>query len=386
MPNPNCLVNNLSTIDGVDVTGGSSVTITLADAAGVSKWTITCISTDDARAAAQINAGLAINNLTKTATFTAPNTGNGAALIFESTVNNGVNHLGLNDPSLRVRFGVFVQTNAGLRVGALDERTEGSAAHGWMKKVNAGIRYISANQLPASVTPDANKLLLRGPSGEGFVTELRTGVIHSASGGLSISATGAPTVTLDNGLNEMVVNGSIRAAGVKAFADTQLTRWAPFRWQARVIGGAIGWSVDTDTTGYAECLLTDSTAILDIPLEFPHGVRLDEVMVQLKGAGTSAQPLPDTPPVVRLISELAASLIPDLLAQEIDGSGTPAAYRDTPHNIVLVPGTEHIVDAVNNRYRVQVKPEAGTNALTGMLVYGVRVKYTFKAGSVFVGQ
>lgn len=150
MSSPICTVNGSTTGNGVNVASGSTVTIQIYDTAGVNAWSIKCLTTDDLQVAASITASLTIDAITKTATFTAPTTTVGAAMIFESKINGGLDINGRNDASLTTRFGVFVLTASGnLRVGAFDETVEGNAAFGWTAKFNAGIRSAAA----AGVTP-----------------------------------------------------------------------------------------------------------------------------------------------------------------------------------------------------------------------------------------
>ncbi|KYF87776.1 hypothetical protein BE20_24845 [Sorangium cellulosum] len=146
MASPICLVNGSSTLNGVDVPAGATVTIALADIAGVKSWSISCINTDELLSAATVTAGLTIDHVAKTATFTAPAAG--SALIFLSKVNNGLDANGRPDPSLTTTFGVFVLTATGYRVGAFDEKLEGSSQFGWISKFNPLIRGVVVN--PAS--------------------------------------------------------------------------------------------------------------------------------------------------------------------------------------------------------------------------------------------
>lgn len=139
MASPICRVNGSSTTDGVNVTAGATITVALASTAGASTWTLACIGTDDTNTASAINATIVINSVAKTATFTAPATG--SAVIFTSIVNSGISEsTNAVDASLTTTFGVYVLTAGGLRVGAANETTEGSAAYGWSTKLNGIIR------------------------------------------------------------------------------------------------------------------------------------------------------------------------------------------------------------------------------------------------------
>lgn len=136
-PSPICTVDGYSTIDGVDVSAGSTVTIQLSDLAGVSSWSIKVIDSDDLQSPASINSGLAVNNITRTCTFTAPSTARGCALIFQSRVNNGKDLNGKNQSSYTTTFGVFVVGSSGLRLLARNQTTQGDADYGWITDVNA---------------------------------------------------------------------------------------------------------------------------------------------------------------------------------------------------------------------------------------------------------
>jgi len=138
-PDPTCTVNTDPTTDGNNVNPlDNGVSIELLDTAGVKQWSITCTSTDDLNTTAAVNATIVVDNITKTAIFTAPNVG--AAMQFKSVVNNGRDANGVVDPSLTTYFGVYVLTTSGYRVAFFDEKLEGSAAFGWITKLNAVVR------------------------------------------------------------------------------------------------------------------------------------------------------------------------------------------------------------------------------------------------------
>jgi hypothetical protein len=132
MASPACTVNATATTNGVDATAGATTTIALISSAGVKTWSISCTGTDELLVAGTINAGLTIDGVAKTGTFTQPVAG--SALIFTSSVtdNNGL--------VSTTTFGVYTRTAAALRVGAVGETTEGNAAFGTTSTVNAKIR------------------------------------------------------------------------------------------------------------------------------------------------------------------------------------------------------------------------------------------------------
>lgn len=110
------------------------MTVALVDAAGVRTWSLSVVGTDDLTSASTVT----VNQVTHTATFTAPSSP--AALILRSQVNGGVGPDGQSDPSLTTTLGVYVLTSAGLRLISSNETVEGSAAHGWIAQLNAPIR------------------------------------------------------------------------------------------------------------------------------------------------------------------------------------------------------------------------------------------------------
>jgi len=139
------------TVDGnpnpheVNVVGGATVTVQLADLAGVRSWTCRVWSADDLTYPniATINAGIVIDNATRTATFTAPSSLSGVTLLMESIVNGQVDVNGRFVPEWRVSFGVFVPMPSGRRRLGVGQTTEGDPSFGWVKDVNNLIEYAS---------------------------------------------------------------------------------------------------------------------------------------------------------------------------------------------------------------------------------------------------
>jgi len=145
-PSPTCTVQDgagspQSTLDGVDVTAGNTITIQLASLAGVRGWSITVAGTDDEVATPTIS----VNSTTKTATFTAP--AGVWALVFQSQINGGVDLDGQVQDSYTTTFGIYSTGIGGYRLFAVNERYEGSNAFGWTTKVNALIRTLASNSL-----------------------------------------------------------------------------------------------------------------------------------------------------------------------------------------------------------------------------------------------
>lgn len=121
----------------MDVTASSTVTIALADPTGVTVWSLSCVYTDELNDAGDITNNITQNNVTKTATFTAPSAG--SALIFESVVNGGVDVNGNSRADYRTRFKVTVPLN-NLRTIAVNETTEHDREFGYAAAFNDVIR------------------------------------------------------------------------------------------------------------------------------------------------------------------------------------------------------------------------------------------------------
>lgn len=208
-PSPTCLVNGASTINGVAVSPGATVTIQLADTTGVVTWDIRCISTDELNTTSGINAGLSITDpIARTATFTAPASADGAALIFQSTVNGGVDLNGRAVASYRTTFKVKVMVGS-LEVLATNETTEGNASHGWTAPLNAAIRaaatggggggggFAAGGDLSGTAT-NQTVVSLTGSAGvvTGPATALTLGTSPSSVGFLRFPAAAAATTMI----------------------------------------------------------------------------------------------------------------------------------------------------------------------------------------------
>lgn len=142
MPSPLCTVKDGSgaiqtTPPVATVTPSNSVEIVLADATGVSTWSITCIYTDETTTPAAINALLTVLGPSKTAIFTAPQAG--TAMIFQSVINGGLNANGATDPSLTCTFKISTLTAYGTHVVAANETSEHGSS-GWLPVLNNASR------------------------------------------------------------------------------------------------------------------------------------------------------------------------------------------------------------------------------------------------------
>lgn len=178
MSSPTCLVNTQSTLNGVTVTGGTDVTIELLDPAGVKQWSLQCVYTDERNNIVTINNDLVVDLTTKSAIFTAPAfDGYGAALIFQSKINNGVDPNGRVDLSLTTTFGVYVLSQTGRRVHAVNETTESDSVFGWIPPINDCLRNIP-------ITGG----LIASDAGDGLVYALGTLNVVAADESIQVNA------------------------------------------------------------------------------------------------------------------------------------------------------------------------------------------------------
>jgi hypothetical protein len=227
MASPTCEVKDgagayASTIDGVDVTAEGTFVIRLESTADVDSWSIACLTTDELGSASTINAGLVIDSVAKTATGTAPV--GGRALRFQSQVNGGIDRNGVRQPSYTTTLCIYTPVG-GLRVHALDEKTEGNAVAGWGADINAIIRA----SVSSPVTPlDASHIHaweLDDASGN-FVD---TG---SSASKVNLTVTGTPLYHRGGLLGDCVIfnrsdaGASVTSCGsalISAFSDLPLT-------------------------------------------------------------------------------------------------------------------------------------------------------------------
>lgn len=224
-PSPLCTVADaagapVAQANGVNVTAGHVITVALASSAGCNVWELTCVGTDDQHSIATINAGLTVNQATKTATFTAPS--EACAIRFQSRVNRGLDANFSPSALLTTTFGVYVPLAAGARLGALGETTEGSTAFGWTSNVNNALRTVAS----AGLNP-------RGTYSSGTTYALNDFIVSS---GVAYRALGATTGN----------------------APPNVTYWEPYS----SAGGLPGVTLSgTGTAGQVTTLTSPTTAI-----------------------------------------------------------------------------------------------------------------------------
>lgn len=177
VPSPICTVDLIAT--PVDVSANATHEIELANTTGANFWSIQCTSTDETTTAAQVNATLSINQVTKKATFTS--TGVGTALIFTSTV--GISGLGLDangrqQAAYTTTFKVNVVAANGNRVLAVNETVEQSAPFGWNAVLNPQARAGVTVTLGGDVQVSGNTATVVSITGSGGVVVLNANTLQ----------------------------------------------------------------------------------------------------------------------------------------------------------------------------------------------------------------
>lgn len=380
-PDPTCTVDGSPTTNGVDVTASDTVTIALADTAGVKQWNISCVNTDETNVAATITAGLTVNLVAKTATFTAP--AEGSALIFQSKVNDGKNPDGTPNPSFVTTFGVYVLTATGFRVGAFGEKTEGSAAYGWVPKFNTVCRnaLIGAPNFGAGLEYSGGVVTVKPRAGK---------YIEVSAGGVAVSADSANTP------GKVVVrpdpSGTVGLPAVECDSLRLLgaATWGTPITESRVVNGSLrarttGWSYAAANTWQNSVL----GAVLEIDIDPPQGAVINSITVSYRGAAAHVG-LPGTMPSISLAYYAAGggggtTVVPNSTAS--DTSASTAAY-EVAHNIVSNnggAGIAHTIDKTTRRYFLLVTAESGANGLIGASYWHAILNWTRPSGSN-VGQ
>lgn len=159
MPSPTCQIKEGAgsyqpQLNGFDATPAATVTINLLSSAGVSTWSIQCITTDELSDAAAVTAALVIDSVAKTATFTAPVAGR--AYRFQSQINGGIGPDGTVQSSYTTTFCVYTLTG-GRRCRAVDETFEGDSVFGWVGEFNDLLRSPPGSTFSTLTIQDATQ-------------------------------------------------------------------------------------------------------------------------------------------------------------------------------------------------------------------------------------
>jgi len=427
-PSPLCTVDGSPTLDGRDVSPSATVTIALADAAGVTTWRVICINTDELNSASTITLEIAasINPVTKTATFTAPaSTSDGAALIFQSVVNNGFDINGTAQPSYTTTFGVYVLTANSLRVGAFAESTEGDSQFGWVSKYNPIIRaftgggglagaglifsggaynvgqngdntvIVNANDIQVnpsfySKTNIADTLVQRGVSGAITVGAITASSLSATNLTVSNNATITNlTTTASSTLSNVVIDDAEITGSLLVDTDFQcdgntrvsdLTNTGSYTVSSRSVTRIVN-STPFDSSGFWTEIgggVWQSAALganIKFPLDIPHGAVLNTVVVRVDPATghTSAWPTGATQPLVNIKRYDSGSNLTLTLASQSD-TVTGTAY-DAAHSIT-VSSIAHTADRSTQRYFVEFIPESGANSKVNGVIDYISFTYT----------
>lgn len=433
-PSPTCLVNNASTLDGVNVTATSTVTIKLADTAAVKQWSISCLNTDELISAATITAGLTIDTVQKQATFAAP--GSGSAMVFQSVVNNGKDNNGNVDPTLTTTFGIYVLTGLSYRTGAFGEKTEGSAQYGWASKLNPVIRNAMTSAASAgngilyntgaySVKPDAEGSIVVTAAGvkvgvlasDAEHGNRGNGSLHSVADATHNGFLTAAFFSLLNGATNAATNSTLVKRGAAAqcsFGALDCGTFeaggaATFDDVVHMTGGATilaGVSIDSatfspaitgivrivngtpeadpsfwacTTAGTWNNLTIGKSLFIPCGVDLPNGCTVTGFACQIDPANTHAGNLPATMPTLALKYYDTGSNLVTTVDTATDTSGSAAAY-ETIHTIVKT-GLSHTVVKSSRRYYLELVSEDSTHAQIGTLLTYASVTFTRPNGS-----
>lgn len=284
MPSPSCQVKDGAgsyqlLTNGANVTPTNTITINLVSSAGVSSWSIRCISTDELSDVATVNSELfpTIDQVTKTATFTAPSAGR--AYRFQSQVNGGNDVNGVAQPSYRTTFCVYTLTAGNRRVHAVDETFESHATFGWVGDINdvirnptastptgTGFRHITsgsedvaAKKVDLAASADVTGLLapVNGGTGQDFSGSdglvkfvAGTASVVAAPTGVVVGSTDAQTLTNKTLTSPAINSGTIATPTITgAITISSYTQTTTTSNDGKVtIVDAIGSVQTTDTT------------------------------------------------------------------------------------------------------------------------------------------
>jgi hypothetical protein len=123
---------------------------------------------------------------------------------------------------------------------------------------------------------------------------------------------------------------------------------------------------------------------IEVPLDIPHGVRLEDVSVGYRGAAGHAVGFPEvgynaTYVDVRYYDTGGG----DSILSGSDPSPDRTTYQ--ADHVIDITGMDHIVNRTDRRYHVAITAESGTNAVVGAKLLYVTATWTRLAGST-IGQ
>lgn len=156
-----------------------------------------------------------------------------------------------------------------------------------------------------------------------------------------------------------------------------ITRLVPLAWHPNP-----DWAVDTNDgtaartvpCGQSEPHIATWTQDIDAA-SLPHGARLQAVWLSIAPCDAARSALPDNLPVFAVDLIAPDGIAASSLGTAQDQSQTPSEYA-TPHRIFLSTFSSPPIDRVNFRVVARMENEYGNDALSGMRITGLRVRYT----------
>lgn len=282
-PDPSCTVQDgagapTATTNGVNVTPANVITVALASTAGVGVWTLSVYGRDELVSPPAIT----INSTNKTATFTAPAAG--SALILKSVVGAsslGYDINGVVQPSYTTTLGVYTLIN-GLRVGAINETTEGNSTAGWVSKVNtlirtppsgstptgSGVRHVTAGVEDGTANKGtANQVSVTNAGATDTAWASTGGDISGAIGAMVVGALSSAAATLNIPTSALTFQSS--ACAVATDLRSKWTAGTETKWAYRAAGvdykvASVGNAAITFGDSAAQCILDAGTSRLDL--------------------------------------------------------------------------------------------------------------------------
>ena len=288
------------TTNGAVVTAGNVVTVTLSSVASGGVWSLTVVGQDDLVTPPVIT----VNNVAKTATFTAPALP--WSLVLQSQV--GINSLGKDvngqtQPSYTTTLGIYCLTAGNARLLATNERAEGSAAYGWITKINTLIRTPGGGGSYTAPTGTGVPHITAGAQDAAAVHGTAAGQVLAVNAGITdvafVAVSGDGTLAASGAFYTVSITGAA-GTGTAVVVGSQASFWS-WNFAAAVTGQ--NWQSSGTTRSSMELIHgritlggsgTDLRAVLG-----PHpGLETTDASLHLVANGVT--PSSTTPPIVNV--------------------------------------------------------------------------------------
>lgn len=156
-----------------------------------------------------------------------------------------------------------------------------------------------------------------------------------------------------------------------------VTRIVPLAWHPNpdwIVDANNGTAARAVPCGQSEPNIATWTQDIDAA-SLPHGARLEAAWLSIAPCDAMRSVLPDNLPVFAVSLVAPDGIVVSSLGAAQDQSQTPAEYA-APHRIFLSTFSSPPIDRSNYRVVVRMENEYGFDALSGMKITGLRVRYT----------